>query len=139
MCLFFLFSLRLYFHTLFISVYLTKQSKEYISVEFTTELKPPEDIILKDRNSTSLSIGWKIPKDYYCSYWEKDIQYIVSVQISGKNHVHSQIINGMRFKNQEYEAIFTDLIPGQACNVSLQTMYENRLSAIVSKEFEVNM
>ena len=102
-------------------------------------MKPPEDIILKDRNSTSLSIGWKIPKDYYCSYWEKDIQYIVSVQISGKNHIHSQIINGMRCKNQEYEAIFTDLIPGQACNVSLQTMYENRLSAIVSKEFEVNM
>ena len=92
-------------NTFSISVYLTKQSKEYISVEFTTELKPPEDIILKDRNSTSLSIGWKIPKDYYCSYWEKDIQYMVSVQISGKNHIHSQIINELRSKNQEYEAI----------------------------------
>ena len=59
------------------SVYLTKQSKNYISIHFSTELKPPEDIILNDRKSTSLSIGWKTPKGPF-------IYYVITFKGEGK-------------------------------------------------------
>ena len=61
------------------SVYLTKQSKNYISITFSTELKPPEDIVLNDRKSTTLSIGWKTPKGPF-------IYYVITCKGEGGGH-----------------------------------------------------
>jgi len=117
------------------TVYLTKQSKKYSSIKFSTELKPPTNVILNGRNSTSLSIGWQTPKEYHCSYWEQDIKYNISIKIPGQNTIERKFSEGKKCLNQDYSLTFDGLIPGQVYEITLQTMYKNLSSTVVSNQF----
>ena len=68
-----------------------------------------------------------VPKEYHCSYWEQEIKYNVTIEIPGKILVKYKIADDKRCQDQEY--IFDGLIPGQVYEISLRTIYKNRVSS----------
>ena len=74
-------------------------------------------------------------KEYHCSYWEEDIKYNVSIQIPGKNPAKYKISDDKRCQDQEYGAIFDGLTPGQIYEISVRTIYKNRISSVASNQF----
>ena len=76
-------------------VYLTKQSKNYASIHFSTELKPPEDIVLNDRKSISLSIGWKTPKGPF-------IYYVITCKEEGGGGFYTDISTDKNILDESY-------------------------------------